>query len=343
MHYVFWYPSVHIYFDNHFSTSSCFMSINNTHTHLFSSSYFRAKKYPIRVQSIEKNIYNGSKFCYLYLETSWEKEAWCKALRLASCSTKEKINWYAQLSEEFHCYLASLSSVYPLLFKPSAVPSDLEAINNTNKVTDGNPSKFRHFFKKITKKASKSSSEQKPSIISSSLNKGERKFSEKNLQDHRALSSNYPTKYSSVDKSSSHNPPQPNHSTKYSTAEKSFSHEPPQLNQSTIYSSSEKSSSEDPDQPNFSTNPPPVEESSSQEPLHLNSTFTNSESQSVHSLADGWNEKSAFESDESAVFLNLLFSRMFFDIKRSMTLVNFIKERIQVIILFSVTLYLVYN
>lgn len=226
----------------------------------------------------------------MYFETSWEKEAWCKALRLASYSTKEKINWYAGLSEEFHCYLASLSTVYPLLFKPSAVTSDFQTINTTDKVTDGNPSKFRYFFKKFAKKASKSSSEQK--YLSS--HKGEKKISEKNLQDHRARRPHHPTKSSSA----------------------------------------EKSSSEDPLQPNFSTKNPPVEKSSSQEPAQLNSTFTNLESHSVHSLGDVSNKKSASESDQGAVFLNLLFSRLFFDIKRSMAIDNFIKERIQVIILF---------
>ncbi|CAI8603182.1 unnamed protein product [Vicia faba] len=35
-----------------------------------------AKKFPIKVENKTSAIYNGSKTLYLYLETSWEKEAW---------------------------------------------------------------------------------------------------------------------------------------------------------------------------------------------------------------------------------------------------------------------------
>ncbi|XP_015940447.1 uncharacterized protein LOC107465974 [Arachis duranensis] len=71
-----------------------------------------AKRFPIKLESKGSAIYDGSKTLYIYLETSWEKEAWCKALHLVSCDQKDKIKWFSQLHEEFHNYLTSLNSVF---------------------------------------------------------------------------------------------------------------------------------------------------------------------------------------------------------------------------------------
>ncbi|OMO82622.1 hypothetical protein COLO4_22900 [Corchorus olitorius] len=73
-----------------------------------------AKRFPIKVESKTSPLYNGSKIIYLYLETSWEKESWCKALRLASCENKEKLNWVSKLNVDFRAYLASLNAVLPV-------------------------------------------------------------------------------------------------------------------------------------------------------------------------------------------------------------------------------------
>lgn len=54
-------------------------------------------------------LYNGSKTIYIYLETSMEKESWCKALRLASCNDTEKLKWVSKLCLEFQSYLAALN------------------------------------------------------------------------------------------------------------------------------------------------------------------------------------------------------------------------------------------
>lgn len=120
---------------------------------------YRAKKFPIKVESKTSVIYNGSKTFYVYLETSWEKEAWCKALYLASCDQKEKIKWFVQLDEEFHSYLSSLSSVYHSFMKPS-VGSSVEAIERDSKADDSS-SKVRQFLKKIAKRTSRVGLENK--------------------------------------------------------------------------------------------------------------------------------------------------------------------------------------
>ncbi|KAJ1383004.1 Synaptotagmin-like mitochondrial-lipid-binding domain [Sesbania bispinosa] len=98
-----------------------------------------AKKFPIKVETKTSVIYQGSKTLYIYLETSSEKEAWCKALRLASCDQKEKLEWFVQLQEDFHSYLTSLNTEYHSFMKTS-VGSNVEAIERASK-SDGTSSK----------------------------------------------------------------------------------------------------------------------------------------------------------------------------------------------------------
>ncbi|KAL5208449.1 hypothetical protein ABZP36_032884 [Zizania latifolia] len=133
-----------------------------------------AKRYPIKLESKDYQIYNGSKACYLYADTSWEKESWCKALRLAATADKEKINWHAKLSEEFCNYMSSLNSEYPCFLKPTVLSGeDHEVMDRTIKI-DGS-SKVRLFIKKLAKKAStKIPLEGKTS--SGSSTQGERKI-----------------------------------------------------------------------------------------------------------------------------------------------------------------------
>ncbi|WJX19068.1 hypothetical protein P8452_08801 [Trifolium repens] len=121
-----------------------------------------AKKFPIKVESKTSVIYNGSKTLYLYLETSWGKEAWCKALYMASCDEKEKTKWFNQVHEDFQSYLTSLNSVHHCFMKPSVGLSvgEIEAIERVIKPDDPS-SKVRQFLKKIAKKTSRVGLENK--------------------------------------------------------------------------------------------------------------------------------------------------------------------------------------
>ncbi|KAM3223336.1 hypothetical protein ACQJBY_056968 [Aegilops geniculata] len=135
------------------------------------------KRYPIKVESQESEIYNGSKVCFLYAETSWEKESWCKALRLAATADKEKLNWHAKLSKEFGNYISSLNSEYPCFLKPTAMSAEDHEVMDSETKTDGS-SKVRLFLKKLAKKAStKVPVEGKTSAASST--QGERKMLDK--------------------------------------------------------------------------------------------------------------------------------------------------------------------
>ncbi|KAG5536072.1 hypothetical protein RHGRI_023752 [Rhododendron griersonianum] len=118
-----------------------------------------AKKYPIKVESKTSMLYNGSKTIYIYLETSMEKESWCKALRLASCNDTETLEWFSKLCLEFQSYLATLNEGHLSLLKPSGFYAG--PVDRSVKL-DGS-SKVRHFLKKIAKKASKSGVENKTS------------------------------------------------------------------------------------------------------------------------------------------------------------------------------------
>ena len=136
----------------------------------------RAKKFPIKVESKTSMIYHGSKTVFIYLETSWEKEAWCKALRLASCNQSEKLEWFAQLHEEFHHYLTSLNTEYHSFTRPS-VGSSVDALERASK-PDGSSSKVCQFLKKIAKRPSRVGSDNKSAWTSLS-GREERKNIEK--------------------------------------------------------------------------------------------------------------------------------------------------------------------
>ncbi|XP_022841595.1 testis-expressed protein 2-like [Olea europaea var. sylvestris] len=231
-----------------------------------SSSRKWAKRYPIKVESKDSVIYRGSKIIYIYLETSWEKESWCKALRLASCD-EEKLKWFTKLKIEFHNYLTSLNTRYPSFMKPAGVFS-AEPLDKPIKF-DGS-SKVRQFLKKIAKKASKSGVEYIASGTSTS-GRDERKLSEKScsFQDSvlapglvKLVPTGKPSSVSSDDTLSTSNTTEPG---------------------SRVHISGINDVESD----------------------HRNS------------------------SDEGTLCLNLLISRLFFDVKRNLQIRNSIQNRIQ--------------
>ncbi|PON96811.1 hypothetical protein TorRG33x02_075150 [Trema orientale] len=136
-----------------------------------------AKRLPIKLENKVSAIYKESKTLYIYLETSWEKESWCKALRLASCEDKSKLDWFVKLQKEFRSYLTSLNAGYPSFMKPSAGFHAADSVDRAPK-TEGSSSKVRMLWKKFAKKASKGGVENKLTWTPSSAHV-ERKTSEK--------------------------------------------------------------------------------------------------------------------------------------------------------------------
>ncbi|KAH9781155.1 SMP-LTD domain-containing protein [Citrus sinensis] len=144
----------------------------------------KAKRFPIKVENKSSVLYNGSKLIYIFLETSWEKEAWCKALRLASCEDKKRLEWFTKLNEDFHIYLTTLVAGYPSFTKPSTgmtgeSPSMGLIADPMEKASryDGSSSKVRLLWKKLARKASKPCIESK--ALSSYSGREERKVYEK--------------------------------------------------------------------------------------------------------------------------------------------------------------------
>ncbi|XP_044466411.1 testis-expressed protein 2-like [Mangifera indica] len=143
-----------------------------------------AKRFPIKVESKSSIIYNLSKLIYIYLETSWEKESWGKALRLASCDDKKRLEWYTKLNKEFHSYIISLNIGYPSFMKPSVgstvEPSSMgtigEPIDRSGRF-DGSSSRVRHLWKKFSRKALQPCVDNKP--LSSYSSREERKVYDK--------------------------------------------------------------------------------------------------------------------------------------------------------------------
>lgn len=159
------------------------------------------KRYPIKLENKTSVIYNRSNTLHIYLESSWEKESWCKALRLASSDDKERLNWFTMLSDDFQTYLKSLNSRYPSFMKPSMGLSYAEPIiDRVNRLDDSSSSKIRLIWKKLARKAPKTGLiDSKPSWPSLSSN-GERRISEKT----RSFQDSDPSSSSSLSKSGSH-------------------------------------------------------------------------------------------------------------------------------------------
>ncbi|KAF8085529.1 hypothetical protein N665_0665s0038 [Sinapis alba] len=113
-----------------------------------------AKRFPIKIESkISSDIYKGNKVFYIYLETSWEKESWCKALRLAACENPERFIWYStKLQQDFRSYVTSLNAAYPSFMKPS-LGFSFETLDKGNR-TDGSSSKVRLFLRRFSRKRS---------------------------------------------------------------------------------------------------------------------------------------------------------------------------------------------
>ncbi|RWW60530.1 hypothetical protein BHE74_00032461 [Ensete ventricosum] len=107
------------------------------------------------------DIYQGSRTCYLYLDTSWEKESWCKALRFASCPDKKKLKTYAKLREDFQLYAASV----PQHLSPRK-PSKPHCDPSTKTTKFQKTTRIRHLLNRFVKGVSKNNG-----VITSSLGK----------------------------------------------------------------------------------------------------------------------------------------------------------------------------
>ncbi|KAI4329936.1 hypothetical protein MLD38_028261 [Melastoma candidum] len=155
-----------------------------------------AKKFPIKLENKSTAIYKGSKIFFIYLETSWEKESWCRALRLASSDDRERIYWFSKLQQDFRRYLTSLQEEYP-----SMVKSIMAATDSIDKdgCSDASSSKARTLWKKITKKVTKSNAENKLSWNSLS-GREEKRMNEKYILNQDPVSDSVSSKVSLMSK-----------------------------------------------------------------------------------------------------------------------------------------------
>ncbi|KAI4326329.1 hypothetical protein MLD38_031655 [Melastoma candidum] len=155
-----------------------------------------AKKFPIKLENKSAAIYKGSKSFFIYLETSWEKESWCRALRLASSDDRERIYWFSKLQQDFRRYLTSLQEEYPSMTKSIMAATD--SIDKEG-YGDNSSSKVRTFWKKITKKVTKSNAENKLSWNSLS-GREEKRMNEKYILNQDAVSDSGSSKGSLISK-----------------------------------------------------------------------------------------------------------------------------------------------
>ncbi|CAF1910121.1 unnamed protein product [Brassica oleracea var. botrytis] len=111
-----------------------------------------AKRYPIKVESKTSNLHKGNRVFYIFLETSWEKESWCKALRVAACNDQERATWPTKLKHDFQNYIASLNVAYPSFMKQPSSGFDVESLDNKGVKIDAPSSKVRLLWKKFSRK-----------------------------------------------------------------------------------------------------------------------------------------------------------------------------------------------
>jgi len=135
-----------------------------------------ARRYPIKLENKNRVLVYGSRVCFIYLETAWEKEAWCKALRLASRteggSGPGGADWYWMLKKEFEQYFIWLNEGYPLFLKSNSVVSNKRDRNDKD---DAASSKVRLFLKKLARKSAKTDNEGKINNFSAA-NREEKKI-----------------------------------------------------------------------------------------------------------------------------------------------------------------------
>ncbi|CAK8532370.1 unnamed protein product [Lathyrus sativus] len=261
-----------------------------------------AKKFPIKVENKTSVIYHGSKTLYVYLETSSEKEAWCKALRMASCNERGKLKWFSQLQEEFRSYLTLLNTEYHSYMKPS-LGTGVEVIEKATK-TDGSSSKVRQFLKKITRKSSRVGLDSKSGSTSLSGREDKKKADKLRACQDAVLATSYMKNAGAA-----------NH------LKSAMSDDAP-LSSSTLSHSGSQSStlSHSGSQSQYST----LSHSGSQNQF---STLSHSRSLSQFSLCSDTDEK--FGIGEGTLCWNLLISRLFFDIKGNEEMKKSVQERIQ--------------
>ncbi|XP_047325866.1 uncharacterized protein LOC124929525 [Impatiens glandulifera] len=228
-----------------------------------------AKRYPIKVESRNSILYNGNKSVYIYLENSWEKESWCKALRFASCDDIEKLGWFSDLSQEFRRYLATLNTAHPTFMKPSTGNNEL-----TDKTANNSSSKIRFFFKKLARKASKGNVENK-NTLTSTVSREEKK-----------------------------------------TAERSRSFQDTVHGNNLVNNVSTRKVCEVP-------NEDKIAGSSSQ------ASLSRSDSKSDACVSSDVDNDDKIISDEGTLCLNLLLSRLFFDVKNNADTGDFVQKRVQ--------------
>lgn len=120
----------------------------------------RAKKYPVKLHNGSRPVYGGSHDCLLYLETGWEKEAWCEVLRASANWVNDTDDWYFKLKKEYDEYLHRVEQQFPFLRglpQGTSLPRTAgeEKERKTQKSDIAAITKKRLLWKKLTRRSMK--------------------------------------------------------------------------------------------------------------------------------------------------------------------------------------------
>ncbi|CAM6092420.1 unnamed protein product [Calypogeia fissa] len=116
-----------------------------------------AKKYPVKLHNSSRHVYGGSHDCLLYLETGWEKEAWCEVLRASANWENDTDDWYYKLKKEYQEYLLRVENQFPFLkgLPQVSLPRTAEEKGKIPKAEMAAITKKRLLWKKLTRRSLK--------------------------------------------------------------------------------------------------------------------------------------------------------------------------------------------
>ncbi|BBM97829.1 hypothetical protein MPTK1_1g08670 [Marchantia polymorpha subsp. ruderalis] len=126
-----------------------------------------AKKFPLKVHHASREVYKGSHDCLLYLDTGWEKEKWCEALRAAAKPQSNEGDPFFKQKKEYKEYLLRVENQFPF-FSLANSGRLAYVVDDRMKALKGEPNssslkKSRQLWKKFIRRNGKSGRESKSS------------------------------------------------------------------------------------------------------------------------------------------------------------------------------------
>lgn len=124
----------------------------------------RGRKSPIRLQHPSRALYRDCKACLFYVESGYEKEAWCEVLR----ATAKANDWCTKLKQEFREYTDGVEKHLPFVSRFHSakeanhfIAAGKDEKSDEEKNSEENVSKKQRFLNKLLRRNSKGKNNNK--------------------------------------------------------------------------------------------------------------------------------------------------------------------------------------